>query len=209
MTALTLALEVYQQDPAAFYPYTSKYDAVLRGQADAVATAEARGKRWFDDAAKGNCASCHPTRSQNGFPAFTDFGFVASACRATASISANADPAYFDLGLCGPYRTDLAAQHRVLRHVPHAVAAQRRARASASSTTASFTTLDRRRARSTRRATSRPARWYPHGAKFDDLPAAYHGNVNREPPFGAQRHWTDAEIADIVAFLGDADDGYR
>ena len=31
--AVLMALEVFQQTPAEFYPYTSKYDAVLRGQA--------------------------------------------------------------------------------------------------------------------------------------------------------------------------------
>ena len=32
-TRLLLALEVFQQSPADFYPYNSKYDACLRGQA--------------------------------------------------------------------------------------------------------------------------------------------------------------------------------
>jgi len=52
-----------------------------------------------------------------------------------------------------------------------------------------------------------PGFWY-HGAKtFDDVPAAYRGNINvnstpmnRRP--GTPPALTDAEIDDIVAFLG-------
>jgi cytochrome c peroxidase len=50
-----------------------------------------------------------------------------------------------------------------------------------------------------------PARWYGSAAKFDDLPAAYHANVNTEAPFGAAPGaapaLSEAEIADVVAFL--------
>jgi len=28
-----------------------------------------------------------------------------------------------------------------------------------------------------------PEKWYPHGKAFDDLPAEYRENLNREPPF--------------------------
>ncbi|MCV5949922.1 hypothetical protein OFN94_34460, partial [Escherichia coli] len=57
---------------------------------------------------------------------------------------------------------------------------------------------------------TRPQRWYPrdakgHAQKFDDLPAAYHANVNVEAPFGGEPGGTpslsDAEVRDIVAFL--------
>src|SRR5262249_42870510 len=50
---LLLALEVYQQDPRAFYPYTSKYDAYLRGKVK-LSPVEARGLELFNDPAKGN-----------------------------------------------------------------------------------------------------------------------------------------------------------
>ena len=206
MKALTLALEVYQQDPDAFYPYTSKYDAVLRGQAT-LSDSEARGKRWFDDADKGNCASCHPDTMQNGFPAFTDFGYVAVGVPRNKSIPANADPAYFDLGLCGPYRTDLATQTKYcgMFRTPSLRNVATRHRFFHNG---SFTSLTEVIAfYATRDVT--PERWYPRGAKFDDLPASYHANVNMDPPFGGKRHLDDAEIADIVAFLGALTDGYR
>ena len=72
-----LALEVYQQNPAEFYPYSSKYDAWLRKQATLTAQEE-RGLALFNDPSKGNCASCHPSSIKNGaFPAFTDYGYIA------------------------------------------------------------------------------------------------------------------------------------
>lgn len=52
-----------------------------------------------------------------------------------------------------------------------------------------------------------PRRWYHGAATFDDVPAAYRGNINvnstpmnRRP--GTVPALTDAEIDDIVAFLG-------
>lgn len=57
---------------------------------------------------------------------------------------------------------------------------------------------------------TRPERWYPKSAngkvrKFDDLPVAFHANINMEPPFGQQRgdgpRLSDAEIRDVAAFL--------
>jgi cytochrome c peroxidase len=52
-----------------------------------------------------------------------------------------------------------------------------------------------------------PGRWYHGAATFDDVPAAYRGNINvnstpmnRRP--GTPPALTEAEIDDIVAFLG-------
>ena len=63
-----------------------------------------------------------------------------------------------------------------------------------------------------------PEKWYPRGpdggiVKFDDLPAQYHDNINKEPPFGGKPGdrpiLTAADIDDIVAFLKTLTDGYR
>ena len=62
----------------------------------------------------------------------------------------------------------------------------------------------------------RPERWYPvrsgSAAVYDDVPKQYRSNVNREPPFGGKPGHrpalTDAEIADVVAFLRTLTDGY-
>src|SRR5215470_2004871 len=104
---LTSALEVYQQSPGDFYPFTSKYDAVVRGRAQFSAK-EARGLELFNDPSKGNCATCHPSSSRSGFALFTDGGYIALGVPRNRDIVANRDPRFFDLGLCGPDRKDLA-----------------------------------------------------------------------------------------------------
>jgi cytochrome c peroxidase len=64
---------------------------------------------------------------------------------------------------------------------------------------------------------TRPEKWYPRQgdgtiAKYDDLPARFHANVNQEPPFdrkmGEAPALNDAEIDDVVAFLRTLTDGY-
>lgn len=211
------AFEVYEQSYKDFYPYSSKYDAYLAGKAT-LSPAEARGLALFNDPEKGNCAHCHKsTRDREGQPPqFTDYGFVALGLPRNQAIPANADPNYFDLGLCGPRRTDLAdradncgmfrapsLRNVALRHVFFH--------------NGIFHTLRDAIAFYATRDTD-PARWYPRGAggeikKFNDLPPQYWANVSVEPPFdrhlGDPPALTDAEIDDIVAFLGTLTDGYR
>ena len=52
--AALLALEVFQQSPADFQPYSSRYDAVLRGQAT-LSAQEARGLALFNDEDPSSC----------------------------------------------------------------------------------------------------------------------------------------------------------
>ena len=63
-----------------------------------------------------------------------------------------------------------------------------------------------------------PAKWYPRAADgtvavYNDLPEQYRANLNTDPPFGGKPGdkpaLNDAEIDDIVAFLGTLTDGYR
>jgi len=73
---------------------------------------ELRGLAAFNDPEKGNCARCHPSALHKGaFPQFTDFGFAAIGAPRNAAIPANADRGYYDLGVCGPLRTDLKDRH--------------------------------------------------------------------------------------------------
>ena len=105
--AILLSLEVFQQSPKDFYPYDSRYDAWLRHKGELTAR-EQRGLSLFNDPKKGNCASCHPNQIRQGaFPQFTDFGYAAVGLPRNKAIPANADRHYYDLGLCGPLRTDL------------------------------------------------------------------------------------------------------
>ena len=215
-TTILDALEIYEQDWRTFYPYTSKYDAWLAGEAE-LTPAEARGFALFEAEDKGNCASCH--FSAPGFdgtpPQFTDYGMIALGLPRNPEIPANADADWHDLGLCGPIRTDFAdvagycglfrtptlrniAERKVFFHngVIHDLR----------EAVAFYATRD-----------TDPGRWYPklpdgRIAKFDDLPARYRVNVNMDPPFGGapggQPALTDAEIDDVVAFLGTLTDGW-
>jgi cytochrome c peroxidase len=105
--AAAKAFEVYEQDYRVFYPYTSKYDVYLAGKAS-LSPAEARGLALFNDPRKGNCASCHISERSNigAPPQFTDYGLIAIGVPRNPAIPANADPGRYDLGLCGPDRTD-------------------------------------------------------------------------------------------------------
>jgi cytochrome c peroxidase len=91
-----MALEAYQQSPAEFYPYSSKYDAYLKNEA-ALSAQELRGLTAFNDPEKGNCARCHPSAKIKGaLPQFTDFGFAAIGAPRNRAIPANADRRYYE-----------------------------------------------------------------------------------------------------------------
>jgi cytochrome c peroxidase len=211
------ALEAYEQRYTEFFPYSSKYDAFLDGKAELTAP-EARGLALFNDPEKGNCAHCHlSARSNDGAPPqFTDYGLAALGVPRNPAIPANADPAFYDLGMCGPLRRDLADRGEYcgmfklpsLRNV-----ALRRAFFH----NGMFRTLRQVMEFYVERDTH-PEKWYPRGAdgtvrKFDDLPAQYHANVNIEPPFdrrlGDEPRLSGEEIDDIIAFLHTLTDGYR
>jgi cytochrome c peroxidase len=202
--AALLALEVFQQSPADFYPFSSRYDDVLRGRA-VLGEAEARGLALFNDPAKGNCASCHLSeiRADGAFPLFTDFGHIAIGVPRNPQIKANADPRFFDLGLCGPLRTDLANRADYCGRFRTPSLRNVALRQSFFHNGAIHTLDDAVRFYAQR--DTDPARWYGQRGKFDDLPARFHANVNTEAPFGGARgavpSLSEAEIADVVAFL--------
>lgn len=216
-TAITEALQSYQLEDPEFQPFSSKYDAFLRGQA-ALSALEARGLALFNDPAKGNCAACHPSeRAADGsLPLFTDFSYDNLGVPRNAEIGANADPAFFDLGLCArpdgalATRTDLCGAFKVpsLRNVALRKALFHNGR---------FKTLKDALSFYVRRDTN-PEMFYPRKLdgsidKFDDLPEAYKANVNTsEAPYDRQTGDTpalsDAEIDDVIAFLRTLTDGW-
>jgi cytochrome c peroxidase len=210
------ALEVWQQDSKEFYPYNSKYDAWLAGKAG-LSDAESRGLKLFLDSKKGNCARCHiATRGVDGTPPqFTDYGFAALGVPRNSRIPANLNPRWYDLGLCGPERTDLRNKDEYcglfmtpsLRNV-----AMRRAFFH----NGAIHTLKEAVAFYVQRDTD-PEKWYPLSndgtiLKFNDLPPKYRGNVEMGAPFGGQPGevpaLSDHDIDDIVAFLETLNDGY-
>ena len=69
------AIAAFERTPV-FAPFSSKYDNYLAGKAS-LSAQERRGRRLFEDADKGNCAACHPSRpAEDGTPPlFTDFTY--------------------------------------------------------------------------------------------------------------------------------------
>lgn len=196
---LLLALEVYQQNPAEFYPYDSKYDAFLRGRAE-LTSGEQRGLALFNDPTKGNCAVCHPSAIKHGaFPQFTDHGFIAIGVPRNPQIPANADPKYVDLGLCGPLRTDLAGHDEYCGLFK----------------TPSLRNVATRRVffhNGVFHSLGDAVRFYVRRDVIPDLPERYRDNLNTDAPFdrrpGDKPALTEREIADVVAFLKTLTDGW-
>ncbi len=212
------AVARYEFEDPAFHPYTSKYDDWLAGKAR-LSPAEQRGYTLFNDPHGANCAGCHLDRpTADGLPPlFTDHQYEALGVPRNRALAANRNPAYFDLGLCGPPRTDLRTQRQycgmfatpTLRNV-----ATRQVFFHNGVYHSLKAVLDFYVYRDTA-----PQRIYPRGAggkpaTFDDLPAAYRRNVDTvDPPFdrgpGAAPVLTPAEEADVIAFLRTLTDGYR
>ena len=211
-----MALEAYQQSPAEFYPYSSKYDAYLRREAS-LSAAELRGLAAFNDPQRGNCARCHPSGMQKGaLPQFTDFGFAAIGAPRNAAIPANADRGYYDLGVCGPLRTDFLDRHEYcgLFRTPSLRNVARRPVFLHNGVFHSLLEVVRFYAE----RDTQPQKWYPRASdgsieKFNDLPAAYRANLDTQTPFDRHAGEPSAlraqDVEDIVAFLKTLNDGYR
>lgn len=214
--AARFALEAYEESAPEFHPFDSKYDYFLAGKL-MLSDAELRGFALFNRPDKGNCAGCHPSlRGADGSPPlFTDYTYDNLGVPRNEEIPANADPDYFDLGLCGPERTDLADQTALcgafkvptLRNV---------ATRQVFFHNGEFKTLRDALHFYVRRDTN-PDEFYPVDgsavAKFDDLPPDMHRNVNTEEvPYdrhpGQAPRLDESEIDDLIAFLGTLTDGY-
>jgi cytochrome c peroxidase len=215
---MTLAIQQYQREDPDFRPFSSKYDAFLRGKTP-LTEQERRGLALFNAPEKGNCAACHPSArgSDGSFPLFTDFSYDALGVPRNPEIAANADPSYFDLGLCAreagdlSSRADLCGAFKVpsLRNVAQRKVFFHNGRFSSLKDALTFYV----------QRDTHPEKWYPVDAngdvrKFDDLPSRYHGNVNTaEAPYdrrpGDAPALSDGEIDDVIAFLRTLDDGFE
>jgi cytochrome c peroxidase len=204
------ALERFELDDPSFHPYTSRFDDYLDGKAE-LTPQELRGKALFDDPQRGNCAVCHPDRKgmDGSHPLFTDYQFEALGAPRNAEILANKSPTYFDEGVCGPLRGELAAESRycglfktpTLRNV---------ATRAVYFHNGVFHSLKDALRFYVRRDTD-PKLWYPSAEtgvanKFDDLPPPHRGNVDvTDRPLrlheGDAPAWSDVEIDDVIAFL--------
>ncbi len=212
-----VAIAKYEDEDPEFNPLTSKYDFFLKGQAS-FTEPELRGLVLYFAEEKGNCAACHPgRRNEDGSaPLFTDFTYDNLGVPRNNDIPANSVTTYFDLGLCGPDRTDLSSRKDLcgafkvptLRNVSVTAPYFHNGK---------FATLKEVVAFYVRRDTN-PEEWYPVGAagidKFNDLPPEFRANVNRsEKPYDRSPGQAPAlnaqEIDDLVAFLQTLTDGYQ
>jgi cytochrome c peroxidase len=209
-TRMTEAVAAFETEDTRFEAFTSKFDEVQRGAATFTA-AEARGFALFQDETKGNCSACHPSEvgEFGALPIFTDRTYDNLGVPRNAEIPANADPAYYDLGLCNnaaiqasdpqlcgafkvPSLRNVALRHSFFHN-------------------GRFHTLKEALTFYVQRDTN-PDKFYPLKAdgsvdKFDDLPLKYRANVNQdEVPYnrrpGDAPALSDAEIDDVIAFLG-------
>lgn len=212
------AIARYEAEEPAFAPYSSKYDQYLDGKTQ-LSAAEMRGLKLFEDPNKGNCSSCHlDKKSKDGQPPlFTDYQYEALGVPRNMALKVNANPHYFDLGICGPARNDIYSKQ--------------------SSNCGLFKTPSLRNV-ATRHAffhngiyhnlndvlhfyverDIHPEKFYPSSPngqvnKFNDIPTRYRANIdvvdapfNRKP--GDAPALNDAEIQDVIAFLKTLNDGY-
>jgi cytochrome c peroxidase len=208
----------YEFEEQGFHAFTSKYDYWLQGKAR-LTHAELAGMRLFNDPQKANCAGCHlsqPT-SDNLPPLFTDTQYEALGVPRNPRLEHNNDPHFYDLGLCGPIRQDLAKQtqycgmfltptlrNSMARHVYFHNGVYHDMKQ----------VMDFYNLRNTD-----PGKIYPRDASgkvqaFNDIPAQFQGNVDyADAPFDRkptdQPAMSDQDIQDIIAFLGTLTDGYH
>lgn len=212
----TLALEQFELQDESFHPYTSKFDKWLDGKAT-LTPQELRGKRLFDNPDNGNCASCHlDEMGANGaHPLFTDFQFEALGVPRNNEIPWNANPHYFDMGLCGPFRKDAASKDPANCGLFRTPTLRNVAIRQVFFHNGRFHTL-RDALRFYVERDTNPRKWYPAGAdgkveKFNDLPPQYRRNVDTfDPPLdrtlGQAPAWNQQQIDDVIAFLKTLDD---
>jgi cytochrome c peroxidase len=204
------AVARYQIEDQSFHPYSSKFDDWLEGKAR-FATDELRGYLLFNEPAKANCAGCHVDQpSRDGLPPlFTDHQFEALGAPRNAALEMNGDQGFFDLGICGPYRADMAQQTQYcgLFATPTLRNVMTRQVFFHNGVFHSLKqVLDFYNFRDTD-----PQRIYPRRAdgtvaKFNDLPQTYQANVDvTDPPFnrhiGEMAAMTAQDEDDIIAFL--------
>ncbi len=212
------AVARYQIEDPHFHPYASKFDFWLEGRAQ-LTPIELRGYQLFNDPAKADCGGCHLDKpTPDGLPPmFTDYQYEALGAPRNMALAANRNPKYFDLGICGPYRTDMRRQteycgmfltptlrNAATRHVFFHNGV--------------FHTLQEVMDFYDFRD-PQPQRVYPRASdgtvtKFNDISAQYRSNIDvTDPPFnrklGEAPAMSAQDEADIIAFLKTLTDGYQ
>jgi cytochrome c peroxidase len=220
-TQVGVAIEAFEL--AALQPFSSKYDAFVRGTT-ALSAPEMRGMALFQDPARANCAGCHlmnPGSKKPEDSLFSEFTYYATGIPRNTAIPRNANPGFYDLGLCGPERTapTLPASVPAGTTIDHFCGMFRMptlrnvAERPAFMHNGFFNNLaEVVRFYSTRN--SNPQRWYGPTGLPNDLPTQYQRNLETtKAPFNRAAVQgpvlSEAEITDMVAFLRTLSDGFR
>lgn len=224
------AIAAFESEDPSFQPFSSKFDSWVKGQAQ-LSASESNGWLLFNDPNKGNCAACHSSHRSPAAPAlFTDFSYDNLGVPRNNAIAANKKNtgldyvpnngddrhAYYDLGLCGPFRENLSSDPSLcglfrvptLRNVAHTAPYFHNGR---------FDTLKETLDFYLRRDTH-PEEFYPLNTeggleKFDDLPRSLQHSVNtHEAPYDRQLGdapaLNETEIDELIAFLCTLTDGF-
>ncbi len=233
LASMGAALAAYESEDGDFRPFSSKFDAFQNGKAT-LTPAELKGLQLFNDPSKGNCNACHLSTGVSGVaPLFTDFTYDSVGIPRNWNIAANQAGTtlpyvpkngaalgdaglydYYDMGLCGPLRTDLADRPSLcgvfkvptLRNV---------AVKQSYFHNGVFTNLNDVVSWYITRDTN-PARWYLKAdgsvdVPYNDLPQRYDFGINvAEVPYnpGLAPMLTADEINLVVDFLCTLTDGY-
>lgn len=218
VSEVMFAIARYEFEDQSFHAFTSKYDYWLEGKVR-LSQAELRGLRLFNDPAKANCAGCHLSQpTKDGLPPlFTDTQYEALGVPRNTALPVNKDPHFYDLGICGPFRTDLAQQTQycamfltpTLRNVANRHVFFHNGVYHDLKHVMDFYNL----------RVANPEKIYPKDASgkveiFNDIPAKYQANVDvADAPFdrkpGDPLPMTDHDIEDIIAFMKTLSDGYK
>lgn len=219
------ALQAFQIEDNSFHPYSSKFDRYRNNKiGGALTDQEFRGLRLFMDPKRGNCMGCHLLGPGNNGSQdmLTDYSFEAIGVPRNMEIAANADPAYYDLGLCGPARTDHVPAKPGVKNAYCGMFKTPTLRNIATRHVfmhnGYFKSLrDVLKFYNTR--DTQPELWYPkdaHGKvqKFNDLPRKYWPNLDPslpldQRPAGSKPVLSAQDMDDLIAFMNILTDGYK
>jgi cytochrome c peroxidase len=212
------AVARYQIEDQSFHEFSSKYDYWLEGRTR-LTQAELHGMQLFNDQNKANCAGCHLSQpSKDGLPPlFTDTQYEALGVPRNPALAINKDPKFFDMGICGPFRQDLAKQTQYCSMFLTPTL-RNSANRPVYFHNGVYHTLEQVMDFYNLRNTN-PEKIYPHDvsgkvAKYNDIPPQFQANVDvADAPFdrkfGDQPAMSDSDIRDIIAFVKTLNDGFK
>lgn len=207
---VAVLLQTYQRDDGDYNLFNSKFDQVSAGQAS-FSAAEQRGWALFSDPQRGNCVSCH-SAGLGKTSLFTNFGYGAIGVPRNHAGPKNADPAFYDLGLCARQKVETQTITDVLvKLLPRYCGLFKTPTLRNVERTAPYfhnagvETLEAAVRFHFERDTQ-PAKWYRKAdgsadVRYNDLPWYYQGNLASGRPFNGSYRASDRDIADILAFL--------